>query len=48
MQIRSNNKNNTDGKSSVFENIIWFSNKANILTFFERYFQFQAKMLKAI
>lgn len=43
MQIRSNNKNNTDRKSSVFENIIWFSNKANILTFFKKIFSISSQ-----
>lgn len=48
MQIRNNNNNNTEGKSSVFENIGWFSSKANILIFFKIDFKFQDKMLKAI
>lgn len=38
MQITSNNKSNPEGKSSVFENIIEFSNEANILTFFQKVF----------
>lgn len=47
MQI-GNNKNNTEGKSSVFENICWLVIKLIYSFFFKRDFKFQAKMLKAI
>lgn len=36
MQIKNSNKSNPEGKSSVFENIIEFSNEANILIFFPK------------
>lgn len=36
MQITNSNKRNPEGKSSVFENIIEFSNEANILIFFPK------------
>lgn len=36
MQITNSNKSNPEGKSHVFENIIEFSNEANILIFFPK------------
>lgn len=36
MQITNNNESNPEGKSSVFENIIEFSNEANRLAFFSK------------
>lgn len=38
MQITNNNEINPEGKSSVLENIIEFSNETNILTFFQKLF----------